>query len=250
MTAKLYVMPGSHPCACVEAALALKSIDYRRVDLLPLSQGLIGRLRYGGSTVPGMRLDGERIVGSRAILRRLDELVAEPALLPAPGDPLYERVLEAESWGDEVFQGVARRIIDVAFLRQPAAMESYVGDAKLPLPGPLLRAGQPLTAHLMASANKASEETVRADLDALAGHLDRIDAWIADGVLGGEQPNAADLQIGSSARLLMSIGDVKPLIEGRPGGSLVRYFPPMVGEIEPGVLPAEWLDAPAGGRPR
>ena len=50
---KLYVLPGSHPCAAVEAALGLKSIDYERVDLLPLSQLLIGPLRYGGSTVPG-----------------------------------------------------------------------------------------------------------------------------------------------------------------------------------------------------
>ena len=27
---------------------------------------------------------------------------------------------------------------------------------------------------------------------------------------------------------------------------LARYFPPMVGEIEAGVLPAEWLPQPAG----
>lgn len=105
MTTKLYTNPGSHPCAVVEAALALKSIEYKRVDLLWPSQVMIG-LRYGGKTVPGMRLDGERIVGSRPIMRRLDSLVAEPALLPEPGDPSYEAVLEAERWGDEVLQGV------------------------------------------------------------------------------------------------------------------------------------------------
>ena len=134
MTTKLYTIPASHPCAAVEAALALKSIEYDRVDLLWPSQVLIGRLRYGGTTVPGMRLDGERLVGSRAIMRRLDSLVPEPPLLPAPDDPSHAAVLEAERWGDEVLQGVARRIIDAAFVRRPAAMESYVGDAKLPLP--------------------------------------------------------------------------------------------------------------------
>ncbi len=72
MRPKLYLQPGSHPCAAVEAALELKSIEYDRVDLLPLSQVMIGPLRYGGTTVPGMRLDGERLVGSRAIMRRLD----------------------------------------------------------------------------------------------------------------------------------------------------------------------------------
>lgn len=246
MTVKLYVMPGSHPCAAVEAALVLKSIEYERVDLLPMSQLLIGRLRYGGTTVPGMRLEGERIVGSRPIMRRLDALVAAPALLPAPGDPSRAKVLEAEGWGDEVFQGVPRRIIDVAFLQRPKAMGSYVGDAKLPLPGPLIRAGMPLTARMMASRNNAREEPARADFAELPAQLDQIDSWIGDGLIGGEQPNAADLQIGSSIRLLMSIGDVRPLIEGRPAARLTRYFPAMVGEVEPGALPAEWLPAPAG----
>jgi glutathione S-transferase len=242
---KLYGQPGSHPCAAVEAALALKSVAYDRVDLLPLSQVLVGPLRYGGPTVPGMRLDGERLVGSRAIMRRLDALVPEPPLLPAPGDPSYARVLEAERWGDEVLQSVPRRVIDAAFLRCPAAMESYIGDARLPLPRSLLRPAMPLTARLMAIRNKARDASARADLAALPSQLDRIDRWIADGLLGGASPNAADLQIGSSIRLLMSIGDVRPLIERRPAAELTRYFPPMAGEIPAGVLPAEWLPAPS-----
>src|ERR1700716_660284 len=35
---RLYVLPGSHPCAAVEAALELKSIGFDRVDLLPMTQ--------------------------------------------------------------------------------------------------------------------------------------------------------------------------------------------------------------------
>jgi len=104
----------------------------------------------------------------------------------------------------------------------------------------------PATAKLMAFKNKARDATARADIVALPDHLDRIDAWISDGLLGGEQPNAADLQIGSTIRLLLSIGDLRPLIEGRPAAKLTRYFPPMVGEVEAGVLPAEWLPAPVG----
>lgn len=243
---KLYALPGSHPCAAVEAALALKSIAYKRVDLLPIAPVLLGPLLYGGTTVPGMRVDGQRVVGSRAIMRRLDELAPEPPLLPAPGDPAYARVLEAERWGDEVLQSVPRRLIDVAFLRRPSAMESYAADAKLPLPRPLLRPAMPLTARLMALKNQAREESARADLAALPRQLERIDGWIAEGLLGGEQPNAADLQIGSTIRLLMSIGDVRLLIAGHPAAQLTRYFPPMVGEVEPGVLPAGWLPSPAG----
>ncbi len=238
---KLYALPGSHPCAAVEAALRLKSIDFQRVELLPMSQMLIGPLRYGGTTVPGLRLDGERLVGSRAIMRRLDELVREPPLLPAPGEPAYARVLEIERWGDEVLQSVPRRILDVAFMRRPRAMESYAAEARLPLPPGLLRPAMPLTARMMALKNKASEEAVRADLAALPAQLERIDGWIAEGLLGGEPPNAADLQIGSSIRLLMSMADLRPLIEGHPAARLTGYFPAMVGEVPAGVLPPAWI---------
>ncbi|MFI5003584.1 MAG: glutathione S-transferase family protein [Solirubrobacterales bacterium] len=244
MTIKLYVLPGSHPCAAVEVALKRKGLPFQQVNLLPMVQMGIGPVLYGGSTVPGMRLDGERLVGSRTIMRRLDELVPNPPLLPA--DPqLRERVLEAERWGDEVFQSIPRRILDAGFLRDPGTMESYAGDAKLPLPRGLMRPALPLTAKLMARRNRAQDEPVREDLAALSGHLEKIDAWIAEGLLGGEEPNAADLQIGSTIRLLQSVGDVRPLIEGHPAAALTRYFPPMVGEVPAGTLPADWLPASA-----
>jgi glutathione S-transferase len=244
MSVKLYVLPASHPCAAVEAALRLKDIEFDRVDLIPMTQLLIGPLRYGGMTVPGMRIDGERLVGSRTIMRRLDELAPEPPLLPPPGDEHYAPVLEAERWGDEVLQSVPRRIIDVAFLRRPHAMLSYAVDARLPMPRALMSPAAPLTAKLMAFRNKARDASARADIAALPGQLDRVDRWIAEGLIGGEQPNAADLQIGSTIRLLTSIGDVRPLLENRPAASLTKWFPPLVGGIEAGVLPAEWFPAP------
>ncbi len=245
-SAKLYVLPGSHPCAAVEAALGLKSIAFKRVDVLPLTQIALGPLLYGGTTVPGMRVDGQRLVGSRTIMRHLDVIAPEPPLLPAPGDPAYARVLEAERWGDEVFQGVPRTLINAAFLRRPAAMESYADGVKLPLPRPLLRPALPLTARLMAIRNKAGDDNAREVLAALPRQLQRIDDWIAEGLLGGEQANAADLQIGSTIRLLMSIGDVRPLVEGHAAAALTRYFPPIIGAVPGDVLPTQWLAAPAG----
>jgi glutathione S-transferase len=240
---KLYVLPGSHPCATVEAALALKGIDYRRVDLLPIVPVLAGPLLYGGTTVPGMRIGAEKLVGSRPILRRLDALAPEPPLLPPEGDPERERVLEAERWGDEVLQAVPRRLIDAAFLREPVSIESYASDAKLPLPRSWLRPALPLTARAMALKNRAGDSAARADLLALPGLLDRVDGWVSDGVLGGERPNAADLQIGSAIRLLESIGDLAPLLSGRPCTRLGSYFPPLAGAVPAGALPADWLAA-------
>ena len=225
--------------------MQLKGIAFDRTVLLPLAPLLAGPLRWGGTTVPGMRIGSERLVGSRTIMRRLDALAPEPALLPAPGEPSYAQVLEAERWGDEVLQSVPRRLIDAAFLRNPRAMESYAAEERLPLPRALLRPALPLTARAMALKNRAGDENARADLAALPSQLDRIDDWIAEGLLGGERPNAADLQIGSTIRLLLSIDDVRPLIEDRPAARLAALFPPLVGEVPPGALPAEWIPRPA-----
>ena len=157
MSIKLYVLPGSHPCAAVEVAMRRKGIPFQQINLLPLVPVAVGPLLYGGNTVPGMRIDGERLVGSRTIMRRLDLLAPEPPLLPA--DPAErERVLEAERWGDDVFQSVPRRILDAGFLRNSRAMESYAGDVKLPLPRAMLRPALPLTAKLMARRNHAQDE--------------------------------------------------------------------------------------------
>lgn len=239
---RLYVLPSSHPCTAVEAALRLKGIDYRRVDLLPMAQLVVGPIRYGGSTVPGMIVDGERLYGSRRIMRRLDELIPEPSLLPA--DPVERgEVLEAERWGEETFQAVPRRLVDVLFLRDPSAMIRYAGNSKLPIPAWAVKPTAPLMARVMAVKNRANDASARADLVALPSQLDKIDAWIAAGVLGAAQPNAADLQIGSGIQLLASYGDVAPLLDGRPASTLARYFPPLAGSIPAGLLPAEWLPA-------
>jgi glutathione S-transferase len=241
---KLYVQPASPPCAAVEAALALKSITYERVDLMPMSQLLIGPLRFGATTVPGMRIGSERVAGSRAIMRALDTLAPEPPLLPPPGDPRYARVLELERWGEEVFQAVPRRLLPAGFVRRPQAMESYLG-ARLPLPVGILRRAAPIVAQLLFAKSRLRDGEARADLAALPRQLERIDGWIAEQLLGGEQPNAADLQIGANIRALISIVDVRPLIVGRPSAELARYFPPIAGELEAGALPPEWLASPA-----
>ena len=241
----LYVIPGSHPCAAVEEALRRKGIEFDRVDLLPLIHASVGLVRFGGTTVPGLRFGHERICGSRPIMRFLDELAPEPPLLPAVGSQEYARVLELERWGDVGLQDAARRILDAAILRSPRHATSYLEGAKVPLPMSVISAITPATARLMVIKNHADEESVRADLGSLPTVLDRIDAAIAEGLLGGENPNAADLQLGSSLRLLMSVGDVRPMIEGRPCARLADYFPPQVGGFAAGVLPAEWFPASA-----
>ncbi len=237
-------MHGSHPCAAVERALELKGISYDVTEWPPPMQAPIQRLLFGARTVPGLQLDGERISGSRAIMRRLDALAPTPPLYPAEPE-LRTRVEEADKWGDEVFQGVARRLIWTALARNPAAAPSYSVGSRLPLPDLLVRASTPLVARVELALNDVSDDAARADLLALPGHLDLVDGGMANGTLGGPQPNAADLQIGSTVALLLTIADVRPLIERRPAAELgLRHFPAWAGEVPAGTLPADWIPSP------
>jgi glutathione S-transferase len=241
---KLYVVPASHPCAAVERALQLKGLPYDRVDLLPLAHVVHQRVVFGRRTVPGLKLaDGEKVVGSRTILRVLDRLEPEPPLVPA--DPeLRAKVEAAEAWGDEVLQPIGRRLVWPALRRGGRAITSYSEGANLPVPVSVAALSSGVVSRLECLLNRASDEAAAADLAALPGHLDRIDAWIAEGVLGGEAINVADLQIGSTLRLLTTLGDVSPLIDGRAAGALaVRLFPSYPGSVPAGTFPASWLPA-------
>ena len=238
MPAKLYGLPASHPVAVVERALELKGIPFERVDLIPVAHKPVMKARFGGSTVPGLVLeDGRKLQTSRAILRALDEVAPEPRLYP--GDPQVEA---AEAWGDGVLQPLVRRLMWAALSRDGAAQDTFTEGVKLTPPVP------PAMARLSGGAVRWAERrihgvnpaSVRADLADLPRHLDRIDAWLADGVLGGAAPNAADLQIASSLRLLATLEDVGPLTGGRPSAAYwPRVFPqPQQGRVARGALSA------------
>jgi len=241
MVAKVHVLPASHPCACVEAALGLKRIEFRRIELPDLLHRLPQRLRYGRPTVPGLTWsDGEKVIGSVAILRRLEQLVPEPALYPS--DPeVRARVEAAEVWGEAVLQDAVRRIEVALFRRRPSACVSFTAASTLPIPSWLTRATAPVGVRIYGRLVGASDAAAGADMCSLPDHLDHAASLIADGTIGGETPNAADLQIGSSIRQLGAIADLKPLLTSCPAAALARHFPPMVGHIPPGTAPAAWL---------
>jgi glutathione S-transferase len=120
-------------------------------------------------------------------------------------------------------------------------MASYAEGARLGVPvGLAVKTGGPLVA-AAARLNQADDAQVSADLSSLRADLDRIDAWIAEGVLGGPQPNAADYQLAPSLRLLMSFDDLRPFVESRPCGEMAnRVLPDFPGRM-PQVFPADWL---------
>lgn len=249
MKATLFTIPASHPGWTARLMLERKGIAYKRVDLIAVaSKGILRAAGFPRVTVPALQIDGRRVQGSREIARELDRLRPEPPLLPADHE-LRVRVEEAEAWGDEVLQGVARRIVWGVLKRDRKPIRSYLEGARLGVPTSVAAATSAPIVALSARFNKATDPLVRADLASLPALLDRVDAYIAEGVIGADEPNAADLQIAPSVALLMTVGDVRPAIEGRPAAELAEQLVPAFPGHAPPVLPAEWLAPlrPTGG---
>jgi glutathione S-transferase len=234
----LHALPPSHPCMTVDAALRLKGLEFERIDLSPGAHNDEIERIYGEGrrTVPGLLIDDEPVHGSTAILARLEQLEPEPALYPTE---IADAVREAEAWGDLELQDLGRRLPWGALHFRPEALGTFGGG------GPLDPAGTDFAiryVHASWKYHRISAERLAADLAGLPEKLDHIDVLIADGVLAGDAPNAADLQIGATLRVLLVVGDLRPLIEGRPCEQLARrWFAEYPGEVPAGAYPAGWV---------
>ena len=246
MKARLFTIPASHPGWTARLMLERKGITYSRIDLVAvLSKPILRAAGFPGVTVPALRIEGRKVQGSTAIARELDRIAPDPPLFPADPDA-RAKVEEAEAWGDEVLQDVARRLVWNLLSKDSGPIESYLTGAKLGLPVPIAAKTAPPIAKLSARFNKADDAHAIADLAALPGLLDRIDAYVAERVIGGTEPNAADFQIAPSVALLMTLEDLRPHIESRPAGELARRIvPDFPGRTPPG-FPAAWLEPLAG----
>jgi glutathione S-transferase len=242
MGARLYVIPASHPSISAELMLRHKGIAFKRTDLLPvISKGVLRTVGFGGVTVPALKIDGNKVQGSRPIARELDRLRPDPPLLPA--DPEKRAAVEeAERFGDEELQHPIRQILWWSIKRDKAPLRSYSEGAKIGLPiGLAMKTAAPIVA-LSARFNEANDENARSDLAKLPALLDKVDELVAAGVLNGEQPNAADFQIAPSIGLALTLDDLRPAIEGRPAAALARRIVPDYPGKTPPILPAAWLE--------
>ncbi len=244
----LYVIPGSHACRSAILMLEHKRVPYRRVDvptlLHPLAARLLGfdaggEMRVAGArrtlpirsgdrlgTVPALASDGQRISTNRQIARFLEDRHAEPSLFPAdPGQ--RQAVQEAERWANGTLQMAARRIALAWAVRDPAGSSRSIADGRM---GYLLyrraltrRLIIPMIGRFVFNVDPGADRELLAGLPSL---LDRIDTWIADGVLGGAHLNAADFMVAPSLALILYRPDVLPLFEGRPALELVDRMLP------------------------
>jgi glutathione S-transferase len=240
--AVLLGVPASHPTLAAELMLERKGIEVARYDLLTGVHPLLLRTAFPGGTVPAVVLDGQRLQGSRNISRALDAIVPDPRLFPR--EPERRAAVEqAELWGELVLQPAARRLTWAAVRRERSAIESYLEGAKMALPAGLAARTAAPFVWLSARRNRATDRAARRDLAALPGMLARVDGLISGQVIGAEDPNAADFPIATSLRLLMTLEDLRPAIQPRPGGRLaLRLVPDYPGRMPP-VFPTEWLDS-------
>ena len=235
---KLYVIPGSHACRSAMLMLDHKRVRYRVVDVVTLTHPVVARLhgfdaggqkRVAGTrrtlpirlgdllgTVPALAADDARISTNHQIARFLDDLHPEPPLFPA--DPERRRAVEeAERWANEELQMAARRIAGGLIVRDPAGFSKLGADGRM---GHILYRSElarrliiPRIARFVFATTPATDAELLAELPLM---LDRVDAWITDGVLGGPELNAADFMVAPSLALILYRPDVRPLFEGRP----------------------------------
>lgn len=239
-TLTLHVLAPSHPSRAARRALELKGLEFELVELAPGPHVETMKELYGeeNPTVPGLLVGDQPVHGSSAIYERLDELQPDPPLYPEVN---ADAVRAADRWGNEQLQPLGRSLGWGSLHFRPEMLGVLSGGE------PLDPAG---TDHAMRFIHGAWRyhhitcERIGADLAGLPEKLDHVDQLIADGVIGGEKPNAADLQIGSTVRLLLTISDLTDLIEGRPAARLATdLFPEWGPTMEARTFPRAWIPA-------
>ena len=247
MGIKLYGTPPSPPSQSARLMLERKGVEHKVIWLLPgLWPALLRTRGFRGGTVPAMKLDGRRIQGSVVISRALEELRPEPPLFPADAEQ-RAAVEETECWGDQVLQDVPRRIVRWLSVHRPETKVMIAKDVGIPFPRFAAWINTPAARHL-ASKVDADGQIERA-IAQVPEVLDHVDELIAEGVIGGDEPNAADFQIATSVRALLNVKDLDPVTQGRPATELaMRLLPEFGTDFPRGLLPKEWLaQRPAPG---
>jgi glutathione S-transferase len=199
-------------------------------------------------TVPALVHRNRKVQGTLAIARELHRLAPDAGLFPQEAS--RRRAVEAaERFGHDELQPMARRVFRWAGAHDNAIrawMARHV--VRTPMPTVAGYVFKPAMMFFGRVVSKASNAQVRADLAALPTLLDRSDALVEEGTIGGPAPNAADLQILASIRLLLAHEDLHTMIAARPCGEaalhLIPDYPRSGADalpLVPAALPPQWL---------
>ncbi|CAN5495830.1 hypothetical protein BH20ACT15_BH20ACT15_06050 [soil metagenome] len=242
MRATIYGVIPSPPSHAARLMAERKGIDHKMVWLLPgLHPAAIRARRFRGSTVPAMKLGRKRYQHSREISRALEDSAPEPRLFPESPRMRLE-VEEAERWGEEVLQGAPRRIYRWVASNRSELRVQLAGELGMPVPAVAGRLNTPV-AKLMARKSGATDQRTQATLALLPALLDRVEQLISQNVIGDvAEPNAADLQIVTSLRSLLTHEDIIERVGGRPAAKWALKLMPDYPGVVPPLLPEAWLE--------
>jgi glutathione S-transferase len=137
-------------------------------------------------------------------------------------------------------QDVPRRIVRWLSVHRPETRAMIAREIGVPFPRFAAWINAPSARYM---ANKVdSDQEIQNAVAAVPEVLDHVDSLLADGVIGGEQPNAADLQIATSVRALLTVRDLDAVTRGRPAADwALRLVPEFGNDFPAGLLPAEML---------
>ena len=243
MTAVLYAIPASHPCAVVERALQLKErpVPARRADPRRCTGCRSGCASAGRPCRASSSTTARASRGSRAILRALEERAPEPPLLPA--DRRRARARRARGGVGRPGAAAARparRLGRRCGARRARWMSYTRGRAAARARGRSRGSARRWWRGWPQVGQRRERPDVRADLLALPGHLDRVDRWIADGTLGGatvERGRPADRREPAAAAHRRATSRPRSTTgpRARSRGACSR---PTRGDVPAGTLPA------------
>jgi len=192
----LWHIPISHYSEKVRWALAHKGVEHHRRAPQPPAHMLVALALTRGQekTFPVLRLDGDRIGDSTAIIAALERRFPDRPLYPAAeGD--HRRALEVEEWFDEQLGPHMRLLAWHEVTRDQAAIEK-LATRQLPTPLKRFRAQAARNAAFFVNlrygvknveAAEAARVQVRAGLDRLEEELGEADYLV------GNQFSVADL---------------------------------------------------------
>jgi glutathione S-transferase len=246
MRNRLYSFPISPSGKAAQLALEHKGIPFELKNLPAGAHLYLTRvLGFEGSTVPALKLGDRRLQDSIEIARALEQLQPDPPLYPSD-EEAAARVREAEEWGERELQPVVREVFRWGMATNRALMPLFVRDVQGLRPvRPLAALEHPIIKRVAAQTG-GTEANARRHVAELDTRLDRVDALIAEGVIGGPQRNAADFQIGASTRIMLALADLEPFFEGRPAKAHALAIWPELDLSVPRFVPPEWLPEGSG----
>lgn len=192
----------SHYSEKARWALEYKGVDHGRRSALPGSHIPIALFLTRGAqpTMPVLRIDGENIGDSTAIIAALEARYPDPPLYPSGADE-RARALELEDWFDENLGPHARLLPFYELNQEP---EIFAEVAAAAVPGPLGKAKPVVGAYARTYTslrfNANSDENADRAREGIIAALDKLETELEQGdgeFLVGDGFSVADLTAAS-----------------------------------------------------